>query len=129
MDQAFQKALAQLDPAVRSALEDLDAAIAKHSVIADYQKIERQVLNNGHLTQLQDELKAVKKDIVTFQKIDKPKAAAAAKAKADQIEQALANDPLTIAYRQSLYEADEILEYITQRLETQLQTTMAEKDQ
>lgn len=129
MDKALQKQLAQLEPDVLAALKQLDEAISAEPVIQDYQTIEAQVLKNPHLTQLQDDLKAAQRDIVVYQRLAKPKAAEQATEKADTLKQRLEHDPLTIAYRQSLYEADEILEHITGLLETQLQAIMANQDQ
>lgn len=129
MDKALQKQLAQLEPDVLAALKQLDEAISAEPVIQDYQTIEAQVLKNPHLTQLQDDLKAAQRDIVVYQRLAKPKAAEQATEKADTLKQLLEHDPLTIAYRQSLYEADEILEHITGLLETQLQAIMANQDQ
>lgn len=129
MDKALQEQLDQLEPDVLAALTRLDTAISAEPVIKDFQTIEAQVLNNPHLTQLQEDLKTAQRDIVVYQRLEKPKAAKQATLKADEYKRKLEHDPLTVAYRQSLYEADEILEHITGLLETRLQAIMANQDQ
>lgn len=129
MDKDLQKQLAQLEPDILEALQQLDAAIAQEPVIQDYQKIEAQVSHSEHLNKMQKDLKTAQRNIVLYQRLEKPHAARQAEAQADTLKHKLEIDPLTIAYRQSLYEADEILEHITGLFETELQDIMANKDQ
>ncbi|MFD1671758.1 YlbF family regulator [Agrilactobacillus yilanensis] len=125
----LQKQLQALEPNIAEALAVLDAALVAEPIIEDYQKIEAQVLNSPHLKELQADLKKAQRDIVIYQKLEKPKAAKQAAMKADTLKQSIERDPLTIAYRQSLYEADEILEHITGLFEAELQQMMAPKAQ
>ncbi|GAF39919.1 hypothetical protein FC83_GL000349 [Agrilactobacillus composti DSM 18527 = JCM 14202] len=128
MDEDLKTQLAQLEPAVRLALDKLNTAIAKESVIQDYQKIEAQVQQNQHLQQVQADLKKAQREIVTYKRIDKTKAAQVATENADRLKQTLEQDPLTLAYRQSLMDANDILTYITGQFETKLAAIMAKED-
>ncbi|MCH4171866.1 MAG: YlbF family regulator [Lactobacillus sp.] len=128
MDEDLKTQLAQLEPAVRQALDKLNEAIAKESVIKEYQQIEAQVQQNQHLQQVQADLKKAQREIVTFKRIDKPKAAQAATETADKLKETLEQDPLTLAYRQSLMDANDILTYITGQFETKLAAIMAKED-
>ncbi|WP_416353114.1 YlbF family regulator [Agrilactobacillus fermenti] len=128
-DKQLDQQLAALPADIRQALTAVTEAIAAVPTIQTYQQIEAQVKHNRPLQKQQQQLERAQKEIVAYQRIQKNKAALAAKTKADHLEKAIETDPLTIAYRQSLYEANELLEYMTHYFQAQLDKILADKDQ
>ena len=110
----------RLDAHSQAVLAKLCALLKNDETVQRYQTIERQVKHNQTLNQLQQDLEQAQKSIVNDAHYDKPKAAAQAKKQADQLKKALDEHPLTIAYRNALFDANATLEMVTDELQRQV---------
>ncbi|PIO83136.1 hypothetical protein BSQ39_05875 [Loigolactobacillus backii] len=106
-----------MDDKTRQALVRLTHLIQQEETIKNYQFVAKQVNQNKKLRKLQQQLEIAQKNIVNDAHYDKPQAAAKAKQEADQLKQELDQHPLTKAYRDALFEADETLRFITDHLQ------------
>lgn len=62
-----------------------------------------------------------------FEHYDKPVAAQKALKEADRLQAELENHPLVVSYRHRLIEANELVQYITQRIETTVNEELENK--
>ncbi|MFD1318474.1 YlbF family regulator [Loigolactobacillus zhaoyuanensis] len=110
----------KLDKRSQAALAQLSTLLKNDETVQHYQAIEQQIKRSSVLKQLQQELEQAQKSIVNDEHYHKPKAAAHAKQQADQLKATLDAHPLTIAYRDALFDANATLEMVTGELQHQV---------
>ncbi len=110
----------KLDENVQKQLNELLDLLKKDPVIVEYQRLENKVNHHEGLKKLQEDLEKAQKDAVNFTHYEKFTAAKLANEKADSLKEQLDTHPLVVAYRQALYDANELLQYVTELIETKV---------
>lgn len=105
---------------VEKELQALLHQLENHDSIIAYQKIAKKIEAHEGLQELVEEIKQHQKEAVSFAHYDKPEAEKVALRLADEKQQAFDEHPLVIAYRERLVAANELLQYVTQLLERQV---------
>lgn len=108
------------EQAVQQALEQLDQVLKNNDIIIRYRNIQQRVKQNQHLTELTEEIRQAQKEAVNFDHYEKPEAAKEALARADRLTKEFDEHPQVIAYRESLEEANDLLQYITKRIQKEV---------
>ncbi|MGX7199551.1 YlbF family regulator [Enterococcus nangangensis] len=116
----------ELTPELADLLQQLTTKLGENELITRYQSLAKQVAEHQKLQALEEEIKAAQKNAVNFEHYEKPAAAKAERARADQLTTEFNNHPLVIAYRESLYEANELLHYLTRLIEEQVNRELTE---
>ncbi|MFD0896374.1 YlbF family regulator [Loigolactobacillus binensis] len=111
---------AKLDANSQAALAKLCQLLQNDETVQHYQVIARQVKHNQSLKQLQQNLEQAQKSIVNDQHYHKPKATVQAEQQADRLKATLDQQPLTVAYRDALFDANATLEMVTGELQRQI---------
>lgn len=65
-------------------------------------------------------MKRYQQDALLFKKIDKEKAATVSASRAKELEDRLGHQPLIDDYREKIQDASDVIQYITKRIEDQL---------
>lgn len=115
------------DDDIQGALTTLLHQLQAYDVIQNYQLIEAQAKDHPALQELIERIKAEQKNVVQFEHYDKPVAAQKALKEADRLQAELENHPLVVSYRHRLIEANELVQYITQRIETTVNDELEHK--
>lgn len=110
----------KLDENVQKQLNELLDLLKKDPVIVEYQRLENKVNHHEGLKKLQEDLEKAQKDAVNFTHYEKFTAAKLVNEKADSLKEQLDTHPLVVAYRQALYDANELLQYVTELIETKV---------
>lgn len=108
------------EPQVKAALLELLAELQEHSIVKDFQAIEEKTRNNQTLEKMEEQIKALQKEAVSFAHYGKPEAERQALAQADALRRAYEEHPLVVSYRQRLQEANDLLHYVTGRIQTEI---------
>lgn len=111
---------------LRTAVDRLLELLADHPVIKAYKEIEARVAENERLTAIEEQIKAAQKDAVNFAHYGKPEAEKAAIAQADELKRSYDQQPLVIAYRERLYEANDLVQYVTEAIQRQVNEELEE---
>lgn len=106
-----------VDEEVNKELSRLLSLIGEDEVIIRYKELEKKIKENEKLTNLVEEIKAAQKDAVQFAHYGKPEAEKEAISRADELTKQFDNHPLVIAYREQLIEANDLLQFITDRIQ------------
>lgn len=106
-----------VDEEINKELARLLTLIGEDEVIKRYKELEKKVKNNQKLTELVEQIKAAQKDAVQFAHYGKPEAEKAAIARADALTKQFDDHPLVIAYREQLIEANDLLQYLTDKIQ------------
>ncbi|MHC5228858.1 YlbF/YmcA family competence regulator [Enterococcus sp. LJL99] len=106
-----------VDEEINKELSRLLSLIGEDEVIIRYKELEKKIKENEKLTKLVEEIKAAQKDAVQFAHYGKPEAEKEAISRADALTQQFDDHPLVIAYREQLIEANDLLQYITDRIQ------------
>ncbi|MDT2801607.1 YlbF family regulator [Vagococcus lutrae] len=115
------------DDDIQGALTTLLHQLQAYDAIQNYQLIEAQAKDHPALQELIERIKAEQKNVVQFEHYDKPVAAQKALKEADRLQAELENHPLVVSYRHRLIEANELVQYITQRIETTVNEELENK--
>lgn len=109
--------LAALDPQVSAALDELLGLLGQNETIKKYQLLAAKIEKSTELAELEEAIKVAQKETVNFAHYGKIQAAKVEKAKADALTATFNAHPLVVAYRDSLYEANDLLQYMTGLIE------------
>lgn len=104
----------------QNALKDLIVAINAHPSITAYKEAKQQL---SQLDQFEDQayqMKRYQQEAELFQKIAKNQAAAVSSNKAKELEHHLNHQPVIDDYREKMQDASDLIQYITKRIEEQL---------
>ena len=94
--------------------------LATHPTILQFQAAEARLKHSEALYALEVEMKSLAKDAVLYKKIGKERAYRETIARSKEIEVQLNDEPVLIDYRRKLTAANELLQYLLQNLETQI---------
>lgn len=108
------------EAAVEAALSHLTALLGKNEVITRFQQLQKRVEENDTLQQLEEDIKTAQKDAVQYAHYGKPEAEREALKKADRLTQEFDQHPLVVAYREQLYEANDLLQHLTNMIQKEV---------
>lgn len=115
------------EPEVKAALEQLTESLAAHETIRSFKRIKEKIEKNQHLQELEEKIKTAQKEAVNFAHYGKPEAEKAAIAAANRYTAEFEEQPLVIAYREKLLEANDLLHFVTDSLQRQVNETIEEE--
>lgn len=115
------------EPQVKAELERLIALLAEHESIQAFKEIETKVKNNQNLQKLEEKIKQAQKDAVNFAHYGKPEAEKQAIAEIEQATAEYDEHPLVIAYREKLLEANDLLHFVTDSIQKQINEAIEEE--
>jgi cell fate (sporulation/competence/biofilm development) regulator YmcA (YheA/YmcA/DUF963 family) len=116
------------DAAVEAALSHLTALLGENEVIVHYQELQKRVAENDTLQELEEGIKAAQKDAVQFAHYGKPEAEREALKEADRLTKAFDEHPLVVAYREQLYEANDLLQHLTTMIQKEVNAALEEEE-
>lgn len=102
------------------AVDKLLQAIQKHDSVREFQKAEEKIKTFSALDSLVDDIKAYQQAAVLYHKIDKFVAEKTAGKQADRLQKKLSALPIVQDYRDKMQDASDLLQYITDNLETKI---------
>lgn len=102
------------------AVERLLEVIKKHDSVIEFQKAEERVKDFPELEELVKDMEAYQQEAVLFHKIDKAHAEKKAGEQADQLQEELSDLPIVKDYRAKMQDASDLVQYITNSLETKI---------
>lgn len=108
------------EAAVEAALSHLTALLGKNEVITRYQQLQKRVEENDTLQQLEEDIKTAQKDAVQYAHYGKPEAEREALKEADRLTKEFDQHPLVVAYREQLYEANDLLQHLTNMIQKEV---------
>lgn len=111
------KSMLQEEGAIKQAVEHLDRLLCDLPQVKEFQKVAAKVRDNENLVQLEEEIKSAQQDAVNFGHYGKEIAQQQALEKAKNLTATYDQHPLVVAYREQLIEVNDLLEYITGRLQ------------
>ena len=112
---------------MQAALDELLEMLAEHDTIKEFKKIQLKAQQNQYLKELEEAIKAAQKDAVQFAHYGKPEAEKLAIQRINELNKEYAEHPLVVAYREKLIEADDLLQYVTSRLQRQVNHMIEEE--
>ncbi|GFG47722.1 UNVERIFIED_CONTAM: YlbF family regulator [Streptococcus canis] len=101
-------------------LRKLILAIHDHPSIIAYKEAQQQFSQFGQFEKQAYQMKRYQQDAELFQKIAKEQAAAVSSSKAKELEDNLNHQPVIEDYREKMQDASDLIQYITKRIEDQL---------
>lgn len=116
------------DPEVKVALDKLLTLLGENETIQDFKSIQERAQNNPHLQELEAQIKAAQKEAVQFAHYDKPEAEKQAVARIEALTKEYDSHPLVVSYREKLWDANELLHYVTDKLQKQVNQAIEEED-
>ncbi|WP_368250588.1 YlbF family regulator [Enterococcus sp. 2201sp1_2201st1_B8_2201SCRN_220225] len=111
------KAILENEEAIKQAVEQLDRLLCDLPQVKEFQNVAAKVRNNEGLAQLEAEIKEAQKAVVNFGHYGKEEAQKQALEQVKLLTAAYDQHPLVVAYRQQLIEINDLLEYVTGRLQ------------
>ncbi|MDT2758792.1 YlbF family regulator [Enterococcus xiangfangensis] len=112
------------EAAVDAALTHLTALLSENEVILDYQQLKKRVAENDTLKELEEGIQTAQKNAVQFAHYGKPEAEREALKEADCLTKELDRSPLVTAYREQLYEANDLLQHLTTRIQKEVNAAL-----
>ncbi|GCF95774.1 hypothetical protein NRIC_36650 [Enterococcus florum] len=101
------------EPEVQRALDQLTTLLQDNEVVQRYQNVKARIDQNTAVHTLEEAIKQAQKEAVHFAHYGKPEAEKQALKRADELTKQLEEHPLVIAYRESLSEANDLLQHLT----------------
>lgn len=94
-------------------VEKLLDLLKNHESVQQFQTVRDRAENHPKLKELEAQIKAAQKDAVNFEHYGKPEAQRRAVAEINRLNKEYKSHPLVESYRQSLIEADELLQHVS----------------
>ncbi|MHC5268443.1 YlbF family regulator [Enterococcus sp. LJL98] len=117
------------EQALAKEVNQLLALLQNHESIQRFQSIQSRAQNHPGLKALEEQIKAAQKDAVNFAHYEKPEAEKQAIAEIERLNQAYKNHPLVRSYRDSLVEADELLQYLSKRIQKEVNSAIEAEEE
>ncbi len=114
------------DQKIQLSLEQLNQLLADYPAIKEFQEIQKQAKQNPRLLALEEEIKQAQKEAVQFAHYGKPEAEKEAIRKIDALTQEYNQHPVVQLYRESLAQANELLQYVTQTIQKKVNQAIEE---
>ena len=105
---------------VQQQFAKLNHLLQENEVIIAYKEIAEKVFNHEGLKQLEEQIKTCQKQLVQYEHYGKYRAKEQVLAEIDQLQAQYENHPLVIAYRKRLIEANDLLQYVTNRIQDEV---------
>lgn len=102
---------------VKQAVQQLSRLLSDLPQVQEFQQLAEKVAANQKIAQLEEAIKQAQKDAVQYQHYQKPEAHAQALVKADELTAQYNQLPLVVAYREKMLEVNDILQYVTDRIQ------------
>lgn len=112
----MEKILEQ-EQVVKQAVDQLSRLLSDLPQVQEFQQLAAKVADNQKIVQLEEAIKQAQKDAVQYEHYQKPEACAQALAKADELTTQYNELPLVVAYREKMIEVNEIVQYVTNRIQ------------
>lgn len=112
----MEKILEQ-EQVVKQAVDQLSRLLSDLPQVQEFQQLAAKVADNQKIVQLEEAIKQAQKDAVQYEYYQKPEACAQALAKADELTTQYNELPLVVAYREKMIEVNEIVQYVTNRIQ------------
>lgn len=112
------------EAAVEAALSHLTALLGENEVITRFQQLQKRVAENDTLQQLEEGIKAAQKTRFSLPIMAKPEAEREALKEADRLTKEFDQHPLVIAYREQLYEANDLLQHLTTMIQKEVNAAL-----
>lgn len=113
---------------VQDKVAQLVKLLAEHDQIKEFKQIEGSARQSQELLQLEEKMKAAQKEAVQLDHYDKPEAARQKNLEIDRLKKDYEEHPLVLSYRQKLKNANEIVQYITENFEQQINEAIEEEE-
>ncbi|MBS7576917.1 MULTISPECIES: YlbF family regulator [unclassified Enterococcus] len=117
-----------IDQEVAEKLKQLTDYLTELDLVKNYRAIEYKINQNRQIQQWTEDLERAQKDAVLYQRIDKKAAAQLANQQADALNDKINQHPLVIAYRQELKNVDDLLHYLTHRIEDEVNQSLEDNN-
>ncbi|WP_297074423.1 YlbF family regulator [uncultured Enterococcus sp.] len=116
-----------MEESIQKELEILEQLIASHPIIREFKEVQLRAQNNTALKELEAQIKRAQKDAVQYAHYDKPEAEKIAIKEIEQLQATYDQHPLVVRYRDVLYEANELLQYVTTTLQKKVNHVIEEE--
>jgi cell fate (sporulation/competence/biofilm development) regulator YmcA (YheA/YmcA/DUF963 family) len=104
---------------IQQTLEQIKQLLSENETIRAFKQIETKVKHQG-LKDLEEEIKNLQKQVVQFEHYGKENAKQEALKRLDEANERYKNHPLVVSYREKLIEADDLLQYLTNKIQYQV---------
>lgn len=109
-----------LDLEVEEALDKVLNLLEKNDIIQEFKYLEMKIAENQHLNDLVEAIKFEQKEAVQFAHYEKPQAEKFSLQQADHFTKQFEEHPLVVRYREVLKESNELLHFVTDTLEQEI---------
>lgn len=116
------------EAAVEAALSHLTELLGQNEVVLRYQQLQKRVEDNETLKELEEGIKAAQKNAVQFAHYGKPEAEREALKEADRLTKEFDQHPLVVAYREQLFEANDLLQHLTTMIQKEVNAALENDD-
>ena len=117
-----------MESEIQEQLVQLGNSLTKHSAIVEYKELKRQINNSSIVKYYEDKIEEAQKEMVQAKHYEKESAYKYWEQQWEIYNQKLLNHPLVVAYKQSLQEADELLQLITTIISEQVNRDMEKEE-
>jgi cell fate (sporulation/competence/biofilm development) regulator YmcA (YheA/YmcA/DUF963 family) len=118
----------QKEPSIQREVAKLAQLLSEHETIIRYKELEQKIQNNHYLTQLTEAIKTAQKNAVNFAHYGKKNAEKEAISRIDQLTKMFDQQPIVVAYRKQLSEANDLLQHLTSMLQDEINEWIEEED-
>lgn len=105
---------------IQQTLEQIKQLLSENETIRAFKQIETKVNQHQGLKGLEEEIKNLQKQVVQFEHYGKENAKQEALKRLDEANERYKNHPLVVSYREKLIEADDLLQYLTNKIQYQV---------
>lgn len=115
------------EQAIQAELQQLEQLIGQHPVIQAFKEVEMRARTNRHLQELEEQIKAAQKEAVQFAHYGKPEAEKQAILRIEELTAAYNQQPLVVRYREMLFEANDLLQFVTNTVQKKVNQALEEE--
>lgn len=116
-----------MEESIQKELDQLEQLLAAHPTIREFKEVQMRAQNNAALKELEAQIKRAQKDAVQYAHYKKPEAEKIAIQEIARLQATYDQHPLVVRYRDVLYEANELLHYVTTTLQKKVNQVIEEE--
>lgn len=116
-----------MEESIQKELDQLEQLLAAHPTIREFKEVQMRAQNNAALKELEAQIKRAQKDAVQYAHYEKPEAEKIAIQEIARLQANYDQHPLVVRYRDVLYEANELLHYVTTTLQKKVNQVIEEE--
>ncbi|EOT46350.1 MULTISPECIES: YlbF family regulator [Enterococcus] len=116
-----------MEESIQKELDQLEQLLAAHPTIREFKEVQMRAQNNAALKELEAQIKRAQKDAVQYAHYEKPEAEKIAIQEIARLQATYDQHPLVVRYRDVLYEANELLHYVTTTLQKKVNQVIEEE--